>query len=167
MYSEKKCYGCEKVKPAAEFYKDNSKPSGLSGYCRKCTCAKRKKQWDTDPAYKTRQLATRKAWGQAHAVELKAYLRQWQLNNPDKANEYTAKRRALLTEAYVEDVDRRVVWGRDEGHCRVKLVCEGVFVPFEEMHLDHVHPISKGGKHAYFNVQTACAPCNLTKGAKV
>ena len=76
---------------------------------------------------------------------------------------YQARRRG----AFEEHVNRRSVWERDEGHCRIKLVCDGVFVPFEEMHLDHVVPISKGGKHCYANVQTSCGPCNLTKSDKL
>ena len=31
--------------------------------------------------------------------------------------------------------------------------------------LDHVVPLAKGGEHSYANVKTACADCNLRKGA--
>lgn len=30
-------------------------------------------------------------------------------------------------------------------------------------HLDHIHPISKGGAHAEGNVQLLCPPCNMEK----
>lgn len=33
-------------------------------------------------------------------------------------------------------------------------------------HLDHVHPLSKGGADAEHNIVPACATCNLSKGAK-
>ena len=33
-------------------------------------------------------------------------------------------------------------------------------------HLDHIHPISRGGLHTASNVVPACAPCNLSKGSK-
>jgi len=93
---------------------------------------------------------------------------QWRARNPGRARAlrdvYDMRKR---TNGPVEKVDRRAVWGRDEGHCRIKLVCDGAFVPFEEMHLDHVIPISKGGTHTWNNVQTGCAPCNLTKSASV
>ena len=36
----------------------------------------------------------------------------------------------------------------------------------EEMHIDHVEPIVKGGPHMLSNLRPACAPCNLRKGAK-
>lgn len=79
-----------------------------------------------------------------------------------------AKRRALQAEnGPVDDINWRAVWGRDEGHCRVGLVCNRDFVPFEEMHLDHVIPITLGGTHTWNNVQTSCAPCNLSKGSRM
>ena len=34
-------------------------------------------------------------------------------------------------------------------------------------HLDHVHPISRGGQHTASNVVPACTPCNLSKGSKL
>ncbi|MFI2188009.1 HNH endonuclease [Streptomyces sioyaensis] len=33
-------------------------------------------------------------------------------------------------------------------------------------HLDHVTPLSKGGADVESNIVPACAPCNLSKGAK-
>ena len=36
----------------------------------------------------------------------------------------------------------------------------------EEMHIDHVKPIIKGGPHMLSNLRPACAPCNLRKGSK-
>jgi 5-methylcytosine-specific restriction endonuclease McrA len=33
-------------------------------------------------------------------------------------------------------------------------------------HLDHVHPLSKGGADAVHNIVPACERCNLSKGAK-
>lgn len=159
----KQCYRCQEVKPAEAFYKDTSRVSGLSGYCKSCKNAKARTKWREDDAHRAKMLATRAAWGKEHQAELKLYFRQWQLANPDKVAEYTSKRRALLAAVYVEDVERIVVWGRDEGHCRK---CSA-FVPFKDFHLDHVIPISKGGVHSYYNVQTLCAPCNLSKGAKL
>jgi 5-methylcytosine-specific restriction endonuclease McrA len=164
MHTEKSCYGCKVIKPAAEFYVDATHPSGLSGYCKVCKRARLRKRYTENPM---RYRATQARAPSRLDGRAAAYLRQWQIDNPDKICEYTAKRRALLQDAFVEDVDRRAVWGRDESRCRVKLVCDGMFVPFEEMHLDHIIPLSKGGVHAYYNVQTACAPCNHAKGARV
>jgi len=34
---QKPCPRCHTVKPAAAFYRDSSRPDGLSYYCRECT----------------------------------------------------------------------------------------------------------------------------------
>ena len=36
-----------------------------------------------------------------------------------------------------------------------------------DAHLDHVLPLSRGGKHLYSNVVTSCRDCNLKKGADI
>lgn len=34
-------------------------------------------------------------------------------------------------------------------------------------HTDHIHPLARGGRHCVANIAPACAPCNLSKGAKI
>lgn len=76
----------------------------------------------------------------------------------DKRNTLTMKKRA---EAYgVEhvpysrvDIMRR--WGYRCAYCDARAT-----------HLDHVQPLSRGGADAAHNIVPACAPCNLSKGAK-
>jgi 5-methylcytosine-specific restriction endonuclease McrA len=84
-----------------------------------------------------------------------------------RINVHGPRRRAKLRGAYVEDVDRRVVWERDRGRCQLKIVCTGRRVPFRKMHMDHIIPLARGGEHSYANVQTSCGPCNLAKGSAV
>ncbi|MCD6151560.1 MAG: HNH endonuclease, partial [Deltaproteobacteria bacterium] len=36
----------------------------------------------------------------------------------------------------------------------------------QNLHLDHIQPISKGGMHSIHNVQWLCKTCNLQKGNK-
>lgn len=42
-------------------------------------------------------------------------------------------------------------------------VCSVDITPSEFRHLDHIQPISRGGKHAIFNVRWLCVGCNLKK----
>ena len=76
---------------------------------------------------------------------------------------YRAVRRANEEDAFDEYVDRKVVYWREGGMCGI---CWKP-IKFEDMHLDHIISLSKGGRHNYKNAQSSCAPCNLSKGAKL
>jgi 5-methylcytosine-specific restriction endonuclease McrA len=54
---------------------------------------------------------------------------------------------------------RSNVYLRDNGQCQY---C-GVHVERKDSTLDHVMPVSKGGKSTWENCTTACAPCNSNK----
>jgi 5-methylcytosine-specific restriction endonuclease McrA len=54
---------------------------------------------------------------------------------------------------------RANVYLRDSGQCAY---C-GTHVDRKSATLDHVHPVSKGGKTTWENTVTACAPCNSNK----
>lgn len=53
---------------------------------------------------------------------------------------------------------------RDQRTCHL---CGRTDLADNEIHLDHVIPLSKRGTHTADNVKVACAPCNLSKGSKL
>ena len=55
------------------------------------------------------------------------------------------------------------VFLRDEYHCQY---CGSPFAR-AELTLDHVLPVSRGGKTAWDNIVSACGPCNAAKGNKL
>ena len=68
--------------------------------------------------------------------------------------------------AFVEHVDRRRVFDRDDWMCR--LCHEPVHREAEVPHplaptIDHVVPLARGGTHEMANVQTAHFECNRLK----
>ncbi len=175
------CGWCGTEHPADAFYSYNGQ---LSAYCKEGQKAYQKLRYQADPEHtKTRNKLVREAdpasyklymhqYYQDNKTVRQAYNRQYFLDNRELYYEAKARRRALLVDQVCDHewcgiIDRRVVWGRDQGYCRIKLVCDGDFVPFEEMHLDHVVPLARGGLHCYGNVQTGCAPCNLSKKDKL
>lgn len=89
----------------------------------------------------------------------KAITEAWRQRNPERVRDVREARRARERNAFVEDVDRCLVWLAFSGECGI---C-GQAVPLEAMHLDHVVPLSKGGKHSYSNVQPAHETCNKRK----
>lgn len=55
---------------------------------------------------------------------------------------------------------RLLVYARDNYTCKS---CGTL----DDLSIDHVHPISKGGSNDISNLQTLCRPCNVSKGSKV
>lgn len=52
---------------------------------------------------------------------------------------------------------------------RDRFVCQycGAHPPAAILHVDHLHPVSKGGKNDIDNLITACEACNLGKGSRL
>jgi len=81
------------------------------------------------------------------------------------------KRRAVLRGAFVESVDPLEVFKRD-GYCchlcgrRVDMKRLGMHTG-NAPEMDHIVPLSKGGKHCYENVACSCSACNNSKRDKI
>lgn len=68
--------------------------------------------------------------------------------------------RARRWGARVERVDREAIIRRDHGRC---YIC-GRTPRREEIQLDHIIPLKRGGNHGPDNLAVACARCNADKG---
>jgi hypothetical protein len=58
---------------------------------------------------------------------------------------------------------RQSVIERDGDVCQL---CFGTITAGQAMHIDHIKPYSKGGRHVLSNLQVTHATCNLKKGAR-
>lgn len=56
--------------------------------------------------------------------------------------------------------ERWAIWGRDGGYCGI---CYEP-VPYRQMHLDHIVPVSLGGGDEPSNLRPAHAKCNIGRG---
>lgn len=80
------------------------------------------------------------------------------------------KRRASIRKAFVEKFDRLEIFERDGWQCKLCGYDIDPSVKFPHKRsatLDHIIPISKGGKHERSNAQTACHACNSAKGNRM
>lgn len=76
------------------------------------------------------------------------------------------RRRALEAEAFVEDVPRHRVFESDAYRCHLcgRMTDRTQSVPHPRAPtIDHLQPLSKGGKHERSNCRTACFACNCAK----
>lgn len=104
--------------------------------------------------HRERRVAAAVAWGRANpemrraiAAQYKAVRRAWEQLNPDSVG--------------VDGRAWRKLVRRYRQQCAYCGGSEG------GIHMDHVIPLSRGGRHAIGNVLPACQRCNLSKGAKL
>lgn len=82
------------------------------------------------------------------------------INYECTSSEYFSKnQRNLMTQQLKDEVKKR-----DKYTCQIcgKYMPDGVGI-----HIDHIIPISKGGKSVLSNLQVLCSKCNLQKGSKI
>lgn len=65
-----------------------------------------------------------------------------------------------ISNRYISQQVKDLVWNRDNGKCRE---CGSN----ERLEFDHIIPFSKGGSNTYRNIQLLCEPCNRTKSNKI
>ena len=166
----KKCTGCREEFPATLefFYKAKN---GLRGECKKCKRSNSAQRLLDNPGYDKRryennreqQIERAKAWKKANKEHYAEYQKQWKKNNPEKRRAADTKRRALKKGATVgkpfgpNDVLDK--WGMDCHICKTP-------IDIDNWHMEHVHPLAKGGSHTLENVKPSHPLCNLQKGAK-
>lgn len=89
----------------------------------------------------------------------------WAKNNPDRVREikrnYKHKRRQIEKSSSLSTKDFKSWVDSQEKVCKYCGVCCQ-----SNYHVDHMHPLSKGGQHSLDNLAIACPTCNLTKSSK-
>jgi len=166
------CVKCKYDLPESMFYKDKSKRSGFKPRCKSCEklsidIERRRKyesEYWSDPSRKEKRKAQIKKSilknKEKHKEIRSKYLKTDKgINTQRKSNQVNRCKGAGV---YVEHVDPLSLFNDQDGIC---YMCFERFT-FKEMEMDHVIPISKGGKHEVSNVKMCCGKCNRKKGAK-
>ena len=121
---------------------------------------KRRERYWTNPE---REKANSRQWRLQNPDKQSAASRRWIENNPDQIRILWKKNGALRRNAEgkftKEDVARILrEQKRKCAYCRKLLD--------SKYHLDHIHPITKGGSNFPRNLQLTCATCNKNKFTK-
>lgn len=140
------------------------------GSCVICAAAQAaspaKKEYDLGYYARNRERIVNRSreYHSKHRDRYAAQARKWVKQNPEKRKAISmankAKRRAIEKDgdptsiifAWVQSAPKVCHW------CNAK--CKTKY------HVDHYHPLSKGGRHAVSNLVIACPTCNLRKSAK-
>lgn len=172
----KTCSRCLTEKPLADFGRHSQTRDGLKSRCRECNAAearaysaanveKVKASRATAYAANPEKVKARtRAYFRANRESALAARKRYRDGNPEVAKRSNRKRRALKNgcEGTLSlGIERKLLERQRYRcvNCRADLRKSG-------HHLDHIKPISKGGRNEDSNVQLPCPPCNLSKHAK-
>lgn len=122
-------------------------PVREAAYARAC-------YWKDPEKYKRLAIEYRKA---------KKPWRAWRKRNPLRSmalvRDYQMRKRGVR----IEKVSYDAIFARDKGLCHI---C-GMAVTVQDVHFDHVIPLSRGGLHQASNIKASHARCNMAKGARL
>jgi len=135
----KKCARCKQAKPLTDFYRDKQNKDGYKGVCKKC------------------QAAYDKAHHAQNAEKYRARSYEWKEAHPDKQTAHvrksSVKRYAATGPQKPQELQAFIA---ETGYC---LACGTT----ENLSVDHVIPLAKGGAPGKENWQVLCIPCNSRK----
>ena len=130
------------------FYKENKE-----------LCLTRQKEWrKNNPEI---YLKSSQNWKKNNRERYLQNHRDWTKKNADLVKEYNRKRRAIKNGATIQNFTHEQLMQRVSIFGFKCSYCNG---PFE--HIDHVIPLSKGGKHCLANLRPSCQFCNCSKHNK-
>lgn len=88
-------------------------------------------------------------------------------HKPDVAA-WSAARRALILGATIGNLAQiKEIYQRAKEAPKIRCYLCGELIPIGHRHVDHIIPVSKGGKHQASNLAVACDKCNQSKKDKL
>lgn len=177
----RRCCVCHEHKPTSLFGPHKKNADGLQYECRPCVLAKvkaymaaggdeykrKKREYDKarNEKHKAAIAADRKIYYEKNRATKILRAKEWEMKNPDRARaikqNYKHKRRAQEASGitYSELMNWKAAQVKVCHWCGTD--CQHEFV------VDHVHPLSKGGKHEVDNLVISCRSCNARKSNKM
>lgn len=157
----KRCTGCKRVLPVEMFSKNRASRDGLVTRCKPCLKIEYKKNKERYAQYYRDHKEELNEYSRNYRRENADYWRKWKQDHPEavavsRQND-RAKRSANGGRISKRDW-RRILDAFN--HCCAKCGSS------ENIHMDHVVPLARGGANSIDNVQPLCQTCNLRKGAK-
>ena len=159
----KTCTKCSATKPASGFYVNRTAPDGLQSYCKECckaaSSAVAKRLRAEVRAFRERR-APDPAWRRRCADHYAKYGYSARIYS---ANWHAHERGAS---GFLTEQDVNILYKRQEARCARCRTSLGAKRKPNGYHIDHITPVSRGGKNVPSNVQLLCPTCNVRKGAR-
>lgn len=167
----KSCCRCKAILPIDCFNKDKQTIDGLQRRCRICNRQVNQKDYQIhrekrlikDAKYRKdnpdKTKAAIKRWANVNKQSLRNNTKKWNHNNPEYARQIKQIRRARKLANGIFKVSKKEIYKLYNSPC---IYCGSL----ENIQIDHVIPIARGGTHGIGNLVSACMSCNTSKGKK-
>lgn len=143
----KKCSKCKESKDESGFHKDKRAKSGLASWCIEC-----------HQRYNQFNKSGRTNWSREYLKHQKALRLKWAAEHPNQVKLYKLR----------SDHKRRVKLINSPFPKEFRLgPCCWVCLSTENLTVDHIIPVSRGGTNDISNLTTLCGSCNSRKNNKL
>jgi len=163
MVSSKLCPTCRLEKTSDCFGTNPGSKDGLRNECKDCRNIKTRHKYETDPDFREHE-SIRAA---QNYLEDKEYIlnrtKRWSKDNPDKKVEQRHRRQARVYGQIEFDLPKDFIKLLKETQNNSCAYCSRSNV---KLTVEHMLPLSRGGKHCFANVVLACTTCNFSKHNK-
>lgn len=160
--SERWCPGCETLRPASDFQRDNRSSDGLQTRCKYCR-----------HQYYEANMEREKARAFRHAekdrTKSRERARAWVKANPERVRitQQTVRNRRRVRKKGNGGKHTRQEWEALCAQYGHRCLCCGRTEPEIRLTIDHVVPLSRGGRNDIANIQPLCLSCNSIKHNKI
>ena len=161
--SNKLCPTCRVEKSAECFGTNPSSKDGLRNECKDCRNAKTRFKYETDSDFRENESVRAAVNYQKDRVYILERGKKWAQENPDKKIESVHRRIARLYGQVEFDLPKdfiKILIEKQNHHC---IYCARDNV---QLTVEHMLPLSRGGKHCFSNIVLACTTCNFSKNNK-
>lgn len=159
------CNKCFVEKPLSEYYKYARNSSGHEYSCKDCRKIYRSNLWRE---HKDEMYSRNRKWAKANPhkfyeyqknqgrEKLSANHRKWASKNREHLRDKANKRRAMIANNGIYEILPK--------HMKLLYASPCIYCgATENISLDHVIPVSRGGTHGIGNLVSACLSCNSSK----
>lgn len=169
----KACIRCGEAKPTGEFYSYGyTRSDGIRGLrfesrCRPCARARRLEQYEANREEENRRIA---AWRAENVEHRAAYARRRQQDPEVRAGKAKNQRlrKARARSGGKDTPEIRALYALALEAEKVVAQCPLFDIPElgKKMHVDHIIPLARGGKHVIENLQILPIGLNMRKGVR-
>jgi hypothetical protein len=180
------CNRCQITKDLSEFSKASKNSKYLRGYCKDCARNYAKEYYKRNMAIvkiynksyrqlnRQRLKEAHKKWHQDNWESAKEYAQNYRTQNKEKCNTMTKTWRDKNKVKFSNLLHKRNKTLKANGVFEIsakdlkKLQVSNCFYcgQNENLSIDHIVPVSKGGRHSIGNLVRACQSCNSSKNNK-